>query len=73
MQFMTAERKVAEGARQVSRQREIVTRLERSGRGRSEMASMARNMLRALQEAQARNLADRDRLFDVRQNTEPGR
>jgi hypothetical protein len=33
---------------------------------------MARNMLRALQEAQARNLADRDRLFDVRQNTEPG-
>ncbi len=54
MQYTTAERKVAEGERQISRQREIVARLEQSGRGRSEMADVARNMLRALREAGAR-------------------
>jgi hypothetical protein len=54
---------IAEAERQISRQREIVARLERSGRGKSDMALVARNILRALQEAQTTNLADRERLL----------
>jgi hypothetical protein len=57
-----AKRHILEGERHLTRQREIVARLERAGRGESEAAHVARGLLTSLEGMQLIHLAHRDRL-----------
>ncbi len=61
-QFVKAERLVAQGNENISRQREIIARLEREN---SDIVSTARNALASMEAVQAVYLADRDRLKEV--------
>ena len=57
------ERHVREGESHLLRQREIVDELERHGRGNSQTAKMARDILETFEMAQAAHLDDRARLL----------
>jgi len=54
---------VSEGEWHLLRQREIVDELERHGRGNSQTAKMARDILETFEMAQAAHLNDRARLL----------
>jgi hypothetical protein len=58
-----AERHIREGERHLLRQRRIVDELERHGRGQSQTAKMARDILESFEVAQAAHIADRARLI----------
>jgi predicted nucleic acid-binding Zn-ribbon protein len=53
---------VIAGAEHIARQREIIRRLERAGRGNSETAKMARDLLHSMELAQRAHIAHRDQL-----------
>ena len=57
-----AERHVSQGQASVLRQQEIVGRLESTGRGQSETASIARAFLHQMERRLEMYMADRDRL-----------
>ena len=57
------ERHIRDGERHLLRQREIVDELERHGRGKSETAKMARDILETFEMAQSAHLNDRTRLL----------
>jgi hypothetical protein len=61
-QLATAERHVVEGQDHIDRQREIVARLERAGRGHSWTAKLARDLLRTLEITQRVHVAHYDQL-----------
>jgi hypothetical protein len=52
------ERHIREGERHLLRQREIVDEFERHGRGKSETAKMARDILESFEMAQSSHLSD---------------
>jgi hypothetical protein len=56
------ERHIRDGERHLLRQHEIVDELERHGRGNSETAKMARDILETFEMAQSTHLNDRVRL-----------
>jgi hypothetical protein len=57
------ERHITEGERHLLRQREIVGELEGYGRGRTETAKIARELLESFEMAQSAHLNDRVRLL----------
>jgi hypothetical protein len=59
------ERHIREGERHLMRQREIVTELERHGRGHSQTAKMARDLLDTFEVAQSAHLDDRAHFLDA--------
>jgi hypothetical protein len=61
-QLATAERHVVEGQDHIGRQREIVARLERAGRGHSWTAKLARDLLRTLEMTQRVHVAHYNQL-----------
>jgi hypothetical protein len=60
--LMTAIRLVGEGEQMVSRYRGLTEELEREGQGNSEAALSARDVLKVMEEMQARRIEHRDRL-----------
>lgn len=53
---------VIAGDEHIGRQHEIIRRLERAGRGKSETAKIARDLLHSMQLAQRAHIAHRDQL-----------
>jgi hypothetical protein len=62
-QLVQAERHIRDGERHLSRQREIVSDLERHGHGRSRTAQTARDILETFEAAQSKHLNDRAHLL----------
>jgi hypothetical protein len=58
-----AERHVQEGARQLLQQREVLSRLQTRGHGKSATAGMARELLDTMERLQAHHIDHRDRLI----------
>ena len=61
------ERHILDGERHLLRQREIVDELERHGRGHSETAKMARDILVTFEMTQSAHLNDRAHLLQALQ------
>ena len=57
------ERHISDGERHLLRQREIVDELERHGRGNSQTAKMAREILAIFEMSQTQHLNDRTHLL----------
>ena len=57
------ERHISDGERHLLRQREIVDELERHGRGNSQTAKMAREILATFEMSQTQHLNDRAHLL----------
>ena len=61
-QLALTERRIGELKQQVARQRSVIASLESAGRGSSETAEIARDVLRTMELNVRRELADRTRL-----------
>ena len=61
-QLALTERRIGELKQQVARQRSVIASLESAGRGGSETAEIARDVLRTMELNVRRELADRTRL-----------
>jgi hypothetical protein len=59
------ERHIRDGERHLLRQREIVAELENHGRGHSQTANMAREILASFEMAQSQHLNDRAQLLQA--------
>jgi hypothetical protein len=59
------ERHIREGERHLLHQRAIIDELERHGRGNSQTANIARDLLASFQTAQSAHLSDRAHLLQV--------
>jgi hypothetical protein len=64
-QLAHVERHIRDGERHLLRQREIVEELERHGRGNSQTAKMARDILASFEMAQSAHLNDRVHLLQA--------
>jgi len=58
----SVEKHVIDGERHIAQQREIVRRLVQVGRGNSETAKIARELLNSIEVAQRAHIAHRDQL-----------
>jgi DNA repair protein RadC len=60
-----SERHVEQGARHILEQRELLSRLQKPGQGKSDTAGIASDLLDEMERLQALHIAHRDHLVDA--------